>query len=98
MKETIYTYVPLSRANRRANLHQILHRPHHQLREGSYYKHDPANPIPGPWVPQTPKPKWVTGEKALCNIKYPDMWLNLIKFFSDSTGPRLVSDKVNATR
>jgi len=28
------TYVPFSRPNRRTNLHQILHRPPHQLREG----------------------------------------------------------------
>jgi len=29
------TYVPFSRANRWTNLHQILHKPPHQLREGS---------------------------------------------------------------
>jgi len=31
----VCTYVPFSRPNRRTNLHQILHRPPHQLREGS---------------------------------------------------------------
>jgi len=34
-----------------------------------------------PRVPQIPKPKWVTGEKTLCNVKCPDGQLNLIKFF-----------------
>jgi len=29
------TYVPLSQENRRTNLHQILHRPPHQPRDGS---------------------------------------------------------------
>jgi len=63
IKVTVCTYVPFSCPNRRTNLHQILSRPPHQLREGSYYKHDPANLIPGPRG--TPKPKWVT-ERKLC--------------------------------
>jgi len=48
IKVTVYTYVPFSRPNRQTNLYQILNRPPHQLREGSYHKHDPANPTPGP--------------------------------------------------
>jgi len=40
-----------------------------------------------PEVPQTLKPKRVTREKTLCNIKYPDGWRKLIKFFPGSTGP-----------
>jgi len=36
-----------------------------QLREGSLHKYDPR-------VPQTPKPKQITGEKTLCNVKCPD--------------------------
>jgi len=35
IKVTVCTCVPFSRPNRRSNLHQILHRPPHQLREGS---------------------------------------------------------------
>jgi len=31
----------------------------------------PTQPL-DPRVPQTPKPKWVTGEKTLCNVKCPD--------------------------
>jgi len=69
IKETICTYVPtfvpLSQANRQTNLHQILHRPPHQLREGSYHKYDPANLTPNLGVPQTPKPWQITQEK-LC--------------------------------
>jgi len=42
------TYVPFSRPNRQTNLHQILHRPPHQLREGSKHKQDCTNPAPGP--------------------------------------------------
>jgi len=35
VKGTVCTYVPFSRPNRRTNLHQILHKPLRQLREGS---------------------------------------------------------------
>jgi len=42
-------------------------------------------------VPQTPKPKRVTGEKTLCNLKCPDEWRNLIKFFPGSARARLAS-------
>jgi len=35
IKQTVYTYVPLSQLNRQTNLRQILYRPPHQLREGS---------------------------------------------------------------
>jgi len=31
----------------------------------------PTRPL-DPRVPQTPKPKWVIGEKTLCNVKCPD--------------------------
>jgi len=50
----------------------------------------PTRP-PDPGVPQTPKPKWVTGEKTLCNVKCPDGLRKLIKFFPGSTGARLAS-------
>jgi len=42
-------------------------------------------------VPQTLKPKRVTGEKTFCNVKCPDGWLKLIKFFPGSAGARLAS-------
>jgi len=49
--------VPLSRANRRTNLHQILYRPPCQLREGSKHKNDPPPTWPtDPRVPQTLTP------------------------------------------
>jgi len=48
----------------------------------------PTQPL-DPRVPQTPKPKRVTGEKTLCNVKCPDGWRKLIKFFSGSAGARL---------
>jgi len=51
----VFTCVPLSWANRRTNLHQILCRPLHQLREGSKHKYDPANPAP--WPKGTPNSK-----------------------------------------
>jgi len=35
IKQTVCTYVPLSRPNRPTNIHQILHRPPHQPRDGS---------------------------------------------------------------
>jgi len=35
IRETVCINVPFSRPNRRTNLHQILHRPSHQLRENS---------------------------------------------------------------
>jgi len=44
-----------------------------------------------PGVPQTLKPKWVTGEKTLCNVKCPDGWCKLIKFFLGSAGAQLAS-------
>jgi len=47
-KETVCTFVPLSLANCRTNLHQILPRPPHQLREGSFYKSDPETQPPSP--------------------------------------------------
>jgi len=34
-KKTVCSYAPLLQANRQTNLHQILHRPLHQLGEGS---------------------------------------------------------------
>jgi len=48
IKVTVCTYVPFSHPKRCTNLQQILHRPPHQLREGSKHKHDPANSTPGP--------------------------------------------------
>jgi len=42
----VCTYAPLSRPNCRTNLHQILYRPPHQLREGSFYINDTANLTP----------------------------------------------------
>jgi len=50
----------------------------------------PTQPL-DPGVPQTPKPKWITGEKTLCNVKCPDGWCKLIKFFLGSAGARLAS-------
>jgi len=35
-------FVPLSHANCQNNLNQILHRPPHQLRKGSFYNNDPV--------------------------------------------------------
>jgi len=32
----------------------------------------PTAQLPDPGVPQTPKPDQITGEKALCNVKYTD--------------------------
>jgi len=55
---------------------------------------------PNPWtpgVPQTPKPKWVMGEKTLCHIKCPDGWRNVIKFFPGSAGPRLARIYIRQT-
>jgi len=46
---------------------------------------------PDPGVPQTPKSKRIKGEKTLCNVKYPDGWRKLIKFFPGSAGARLAS-------
>jgi len=44
INQTVCTYVPtnvpLSLANCRTNLHQILHRPSHQLREGSLHRRE----------------------------------------------------------
>jgi len=37
----------------------------HQLREGSYPKYDAPTQLPDPGVPQTSKPKQITGEKTL---------------------------------
>jgi len=37
-------------------------------------------------VPQTLKPKRISGEKTLCNVKCPDGWRKLIKFFLGSAG------------
>jgi len=53
----------------------------------------PTQPV-DPSVPQTLKPKWVTGEKTLCNIKCPDGWPKLIEFFPGSAGARLASVKI----
>jgi len=50
----------------------------------------PTRP-PDPGVPQTPKPKWITGEKTLCSIKCPDGWRKFVKFFLGSAGARLAS-------
>jgi len=52
---------------------------------------------PDPRVPQTPKPKWFTGEKTLCNVKCPDGWRKLIKFFPGSAGARLASIYIKQT-
>jgi len=38
-----------------------------------------------------PRPKWVMGEKTLCNVKCLDGWRKLIKFFPGSAGARLAS-------
>jgi len=57
----------------------------------------PTRPL-DPGVPQTPKPKQVTGEKTLCNVKCPDGWRKLIKNFPGSTGVRLVSHLYIKTR
>jgi len=46
---------------------------------------------PDPGVPQTLKPKWVTGEKTLCDVKCPDGWRKLVKFFPGSAGAWLAS-------
>jgi len=46
---------------------------------------------PDPGVPQTLKPKWATGEKTLCNVKCPDGWRKLIKFFPVSARAQLAS-------
>jgi len=46
----------------------------------------PTQPL-DPGVSQTPEPKWVTGEKTLCNVKCPDGWRKLIKFLPGSAGP-----------
>jgi len=50
----------------------------------------PTQPL-DPRVPQTLKPKWVTGEKTLCNLKCPDGWRKLIKFFPGSAEARMAS-------
>jgi len=54
------------------NLHQILHRPPHQLKEGSYTSMFLPTKLPDLRVPQTPKPKQSTGEKTLLYKKCPD--------------------------
>jgi len=46
---------------------------------------------PDPRVPQTPKPKQITGEKTLLYKKCPDGWRKLIKFFLSSAGAWLAS-------
>jgi len=38
-------------------------------------------------------PKWVTGEKTLCNVKCPVGWRKLIKFFPGSADAQLASKK-----
>jgi len=53
----------------------------------------PTQPL-DPRLPQTLKPKWVTGEKTLCNVKSPDGWRKLIKFFPGSAGARLASGTI----
>jgi len=47
-----------------------------------------------PRVPQTPKPKRITGEKTLCNVKCPNGWRKLIKFFPGSAEAWLASLKI----
>jgi len=62
----------------------------------------PGYPTPGPpgtqpldpRVPQTLKPKWVTREKTLSNVKCPYGWCKLIKFFPGSAGARLASKHI----
>jgi len=99
IKVTVCTYiptcVPFSRSNRQTNLHQILHRPPHQVLNTSMT--EPSWP-PDPGVPQTLEPKWVMGEKTLCNIKCPDGWRKLIKFFPGSAGAWLASIYINRER
>jgi len=45
-------YVLQSHMNRWTNLHQILYRPLHNLKEDWYYIYDPANPSPAPGPPK----------------------------------------------
>jgi len=85
------TYVPFSRPNRRTNLHQILHRPPTNSGKVLNASMTPQTQPLDPGVPQTPKPKWVTGEKTLCMVKCPDGWRKHIKFFLGSTGAWLAS-------
>jgi len=82
----VLTDVPLSCANRLTNLHQILHRPPRQLREGSQHKFDPVNLTPG-----YPKLQNLNRslEKNFALKKCPDGWSDLIKFFPSSAGPKL---------
>jgi len=47
----------------------------------------PTQP-PDPGVPQTPKPKQITGEKTFLHKK-------CIKFFPGSAGPQLASSIIN---
>jgi len=96
IKVTVCAFVPFSRPNHWTNLHQILHRP------PSCVKNLPTNSgkvlntsmTPPTWpldhgLPQTPKPKWVTREETLCNVKCPDGWCKLIKFFPGSAVAQL---------
>jgi len=51
---------------------------------------------PDPVLPQTPKPKQITGEKTMLYKKCPDGSHKLIKFFLGSAGPIwLVINKVD---
>jgi len=70
--------VPLSQANCRTNLHQILHRPPHQLGEGSKHKYDPD-----PLTPGYPKLQNLNRslEKKLCFTK------NALNFSRKAPGP-----------
>jgi len=57
----------------------------------------PPTQLLDPRVPQTLKPKWVKGEKTLCNVKCPDGLSKLIKFFPGSAGARLASIYIKQT-
>jgi len=74
IKQTVCTYVPLSSVNRRTNFAQTS-----TLTQGrlltQVWPRQPNTPDPG--VPQTPKPKRITGEKTL-------LYKKCIKFFPDN--------------
>jgi len=88
IKVTFCTYVPFSRPNRWTNIHQILHTdlPINSGKVLNTSMTPQTLPLDS-GVSQTPKPKWVTGEKTLLYKKCPDGRRKLINLVTSRTFP-----------